>query len=166
MEQPQSGWSAASAYGGFSAGYHAISARNKAQGDKNMLSFEAQIYANQAAIAGYQAEIAQQTGVQREQGARLQTAAQTGSARAHMAAAGIDLGQGSATDVLASTAYMGEREAMMIRDDTNRQMWNYRNQQAMDLAQQKVKLAQMDAINPDKAAFGSMLGSADAYFGK
>ncbi len=80
-----------------------------------------------------------------------------------MAAGGVDLGQGSATDVLVSTEYMGERNAMMIRDDTNRQVWNDRNQQTMYQAEQKARLAQADAINPDMAAFGSLLGSASSF---
>ena len=147
----------------FSAGFGAMTARNQAQGQKNMLGYEAQVAGNQAAIAGYQAEIAQQTGATREQDSRLQTAQQFGSARAHMAASGVDLGQGSATDVLASTEYMGERNALMIRDDTNRQVWNDRNRQAMFQADQKAKLAQADAVNPDMAAFGSLLGSASSF---
>jgi hypothetical protein len=148
---------------GFGAGYSAISARNQAQGQKNVLGYEAQAAANQAAIAGYQAEIAQQVGATNEQSSRLQTAAQFGSERAHMAASGIDLGQGSATDVLASTEYMGERNAMMIRDDTNRQVWQLHNQQTAYQAAQQAKLAQMNAINPDMAAFGSLLGSATSF---
>ncbi len=144
---------------GAGAGFNAFSARTKAQSDKNMLGFEAQQYANQAAIAGYQAQIAQQAGAAQEQGSRRQTAAQFGADRAHMAASGIDLGEGSATDVLASTEYMGERQAMMIRDDTNRQVWQDRNQQAMYQADQQAKLAPMNAINPDMAGAASLLGS-------
>lgn len=155
-----------SALAGFGAGFGAMSARTQAQGQKNMLGYEAQVAGNQAAIAGYQAEIVQQVGANREQDSRLQTAQQFGAERAHMAASGVDLGQSSATDVLVSTEYMGERNAMMIRDDTNRQVWNDRNQQAMYLADQKAKLAQADAINPDMAAFGSLLGSATSFAGK
>lgn len=147
----------------FGAGYSAMSARTQAQGQKNLLGYEAQVAGNQAAIAGYQADIAQQVGAAREQDSRLQNAQQFGSERAHMAASGVDLGQGSATDVLASTEYMGERNAMMIRDDTNRQVWQDRNQQSMYQADQKAKLAQMNAINPDMAAFGSLLGSATSF---
>lgn len=148
---------------GFSAGFGAMSARTQAQGQKNLLGYEAQVAGNQAAIAGYQAEVAQQVGANREQDSRLQTAQQFGTERAHLVANGVDLGQGSATDMLASTEYMGERNAMMIRDDSNRQVWNDHNQQAMYLADQKARLAQADAINPDMAAFGSLLGSASSF---
>ncbi len=148
---------------GADAGFGAMSARRNAQGQKNMLGFEAQQYANSAAIAGYQAQLDQQAGDMREQTAQLQTAAQFGADRAHMAASGIDLGQGSATDVLASTEYMGERQAMMIRDDTSRQVWQDRVQQSQYQAQQQYKLAQMNAINPDMAGFGSLLGSGASF---
>ncbi len=168
---PQTGWlsdpnnrrSVAWGLDAFNAGFGAVSARTQAQGQKNLLGYEAQVAGNQAAIAGYQAEVAQQVGAAREQDSRLQTAQSFGAERAHMAASGVDLGQGSATDVLASTEYMGERNAMMIRDDTNRQVWQDRNQQSMYQADQKAKLAQMDAINPDMAAFGSLLGSASSF---
>lgn len=148
---------------GFNAGFSAMSARRDAQTRKNILGFEAQQAGYNAAIAGYQAQIAQQVGAAKEQDSRLQTAAQFSSERAHMAASGIDLGQGSATDVLASTEFMGERNAAMIRDDTNRQVWQYHNQQAMYQADQQAKLAQQSAINPDMEAFGSLLGSASSF---
>lgn len=148
---------------GADAGFSAMSARTSAQNNKNMLGFEAQQYANSAAIAGYQAQLDQQAGALREQNSRLQTADQFGAQRARMAASGIDLGQGSAPDVLASTEYMGERQAMMIRDDTNRQVWQDRVQQYQAQAQQQAALAKMNAINPDMMAFGSMLGSAASF---
>jgi hypothetical protein len=148
---------------GFSAGFSAMSARRDAQTKKNELGYQAQVDSNNAAIAGYQAQIAQQVGAAKEQDSRLQTAAQFGAERAHMAAGGIDLGQGSATDVLASTEYMGERNAAMIRDDTNRQVWQYHNQQAAYTADQQARLAEQSAINPDMAAFGSLLGSASSF---
>lgn len=148
---------------GYKAGADAYSKYHELQSSKNMLGYEAQVAGNQAAIYGYQAQLAQQQGAAQEQGSRLQTAQQFGAQRAHMAASGIDLGQGSATDVLASTAYMGERNAAMIRDDTNRQVWNYRNQQAASLYQQQARLAQRDAINPEMAAFTSLLGSGLSY---
>jgi hypothetical protein len=158
-------WQQDTAWGlsGFNAGFSALSARRDAQSQKNLLGFDAQVAGNQAAIAGYQAQIAQQVGAASEQNSRLQTAAQFSTDRAHMAASGIDLGQGSATDVLASTEYMGERQALMIRDDTNRQVWQDRNQQAMYQADQQAKLAQMNAINPDMAAVTSLLGSAGSF---
>ena len=148
---------------GANAGFAAATARTDAQSQKNTLGFEAQQYANSAAIAGYQAQLDQQAGAAQEQGARLQTAAQFGAGRARMAASGIDLGQGSATDVLASTEYLGERQAMMISDQTNRQVWQDRVQQYQDQAQQQFKLAQMNAINPDRVGMASMLGSAASF---
>ena len=147
----------------FNAGASAVSSYNQAQTRRNELGFEAQQAGYQAAMAGYQAQIAQQLGANREQDSRLQTAQSFGAERARMAAGGVDLGQGSATDVLASTEYMGERNAMMIRDDTNRQVWQDQSQQAMYQAEQRARLAQMNAINPDMAAFGSLLGSAGSF---
>lgn len=144
----------------YKAGFQAFSARNDALARKSKLSYQAQLASNQAAIAGYRAEIAQQLGAGREQDSRLETARQSGSQRARMAASGIDLGQGSATDVLASTAYIGERNAAMIRDKTNREVWKNRYEQAMSQYEQKARLAQMNAINPDREAFSSLMGSA------
>jgi len=156
---PTSNPGAMAAIGGIKAGFSAYTARKNAQGQKNILGFEAQQAGYQAAMAGYQAQIAQQVGAVKEQDSQLQTAAQFGAQRAHMAAGGIDLGQGSATDVLASTEYMGERNVAMIQDDTNRQVWQYHTQQAMYQADQQAKLAQQGAINPDMEAFGAILNS-------
>ncbi len=142
------------------AGFNLVSTYNSAIGKKNLLGYEAQVDAYNAAIAGYQAEMAQRVGATNEQNARLATAAQIGAQRAHLAASGVDLGEGSATDVLASTEYLGERQVLTIRDDTNRQVWALRNQQAADLRDQQFKLAQSSAINPAVEAFGSLLGSA------
>lgn len=166
--QPQSWWNTNGPYAGrglkgADAGFSTMSASRDAQSQKNMLGFEAQQYANQAAIAGYQAQLDQQAGALRVQNAQLQSAGQFGAERARMAAGGIDLGQGSAADVLASTEYMGERQAMMIRDDTNRQAWQAQVQQAQAQAQQQAALARANAINPGSTAFGSLLGSAAAF---
>ncbi len=151
------------AAGAFGLGYAPVAARNKAQGERNVLGYEAQVAGNNAAIAGYQAGIAQQVGERNEQSSMLHTANVFSTQRANMAAGGIDLGQGSATEVLASTEYMGQREAAAIHDDTARQVWALNNQKAQFLAEQQAKLAQSNAINPDMAAFGSFLGSAGSY---
>ncbi len=144
-------------------GFNVVSAYNGAVGQRNVLGYEAQVDAYNAAVLGYQADIAQQVGTMKEQNARLATASQFSAERAHMAASGVDLGQGSANDVLASTEYMGEREALSIRDDTNRQVWALQTQQAGLLRDQQFKLAQQATINPATRAFGTLLGGASSF---
>ncbi len=144
-------------------GFNVVGAYNQARGQRNVLGYEAQVDAYNAAVLGYQADIAQQVGTMKEQNARLATANQFGAQRARMAASGVDLGQGSPTDVLASTEYMGEREALTIRDDTNRQVWALQTQQQGLLRDQQFKLAQQSAINPAVQAFGTLLGGASSF---
>jgi len=62
--------------------------------------------------------------------------------------------------VLASTAYIGERDAAMIRDETSREVWKNRYEQKMALYEQQASLDRMNAISPDRDAFNSLLGSA------
>ncbi len=143
--------------------FNVVGAYNNAIGQQNVLGYEAQVDAYNASVLGYQADIAQQVGTMKEQNARLATASQFSAERAHMAASGVDMGQGSPNDVLASTEYMGEREALTIRDDTNRQVWALQNQQAGLLRDQQFKLAQQHAITPAVQAFGTLLGGASSF---
>ena len=107
----------------------------------------------QAQVDEWQAEQALNAGADQEQSSRLQTAQVFGKQRANMAANGVDLGEGSATDVLASTKLIGEHDALTIKDNASRTAWGYRTNAA-------VATAQADNIDPWASATGSLLGSA------
>lgn len=112
-----------------------------------------------AQIADYQAGQAVINGQTNVETSELQTAQVKGQQRAAMGANGIDLGEGSATDVLASTDILGDRDKVTIMDNALRTAWGYRTQSAEYAAANK-------SIHPGLAAFTSLLGSAGSTQGQ
>ena len=138
----------------------AIGAGNTARAQQATLGYEAAVAQNNQTIANYQASLAVTNGQVQEQAQQLKTAAMTGDQRAAMAANGVDLGTGSATEVLATTEFMGKRDALTIRDNAARQAWAYQNQAQGYGAEAAADNASKDSINPDMATFGALIGGA------
>jgi hypothetical protein len=138
----------------------AFGARNSADSQKATMDYEAAVARNNQTIANYQADLAFENGAIAEQNQRLRTASIGGDQRAALAANGVDLGTGSATEVLATTKFMGERDALTIRDNAARQAWAYKNQAAGFGAEAAADSAASSAINPDLAFASSLIGGA------
>lgn len=141
-------------------GMSAMGAYNQAKTQASVLNYEGAIARNNAQIATYQAQTEQQIGAQQENAQQQRTANLFGAQRATMAANGIDLGQGSATDILASTQFMGQRDALTIKDNTARQVWasnmnaqNFRTEAGADTAM-------AGGVHPWMGAAGSLLTGA------
>lgn len=140
------------------------SSMNQADAQKNALNYETQVAANNAIIGNYKAGIDQQVGAQQEQSSRLQTAQLFGSQRATMAANGIDMANsGSATDILATTKYMGERDALTIQDNTAQRVWADKNNAAAYLSEAGASRAASDSINPTMTGVGTFLTGAGSF---
>jgi hypothetical protein len=138
----------------------AIGAYKSASGQKAALNYQSSVAKSNAQIAEEQAHIAQLNGQQEEFASRLKTAATVGDQRAIAAANGVDVSSGSPVEIVASSRYLGERDALTIRDNAARQAWaynqqatGYRNEAAMDSAT-------ADAMNPWMSAAGSLLTGA------
>lgn len=117
-------------------------------------------------IAELRAQSQLKSGEREEQKHRLATANLKGTQRAALAANGVDLGEGSAAQILAGTDVVGEIDALTIRQatigaagDTRMERVNYEND---------ARTARNTArgINPSSAAFTSLLGSATEIAGK
>ncbi len=104
-------------------------------------------------IADLQARQAILSGQIQEQNSRLASGALYGRERAQLGANGVQLGSGSALDLLASTKYLGDRDAATIHDNALRTAWGYKTQAAFDRSG-------AGAISPGFTAFTSLLGSA------
>ena len=137
-----------------------IAAKNKAAAQQATLAYEASVAKNNQTIANYQGGLAVQNGQIMAENQQLKTAQTTGDQRAAMAANGIDLGTGSATDVLATTKFMGERDALQIQDNAARQAWAYRTQAQGYGAEAAADTAIGDSISPSTAMATSLIGSA------
>jgi len=148
------------------AGISAGGAYGQAAAQKDTLNYEATVNENNAQIAQYQATIAQHVGEQQEQSSRLRTSSLYGSQRAALAASGVDLGQGSATDVLASTRVMGERDVMTIRDNTAQRVWAAKTEAANLRTSAQASRQAASAISPGRAGATSLLlGAGQVYSG-
>lgn len=143
-----------------SVGLQAAGAASQASAQRNALGAQAEIDANNAQIAEWQAQQAEQNGVTAEQNSRLRTAQVFGAQRAQLAANGVDLGQGSALDVLSSTKYLGERDALTIRDNALRTAWGYKTQATNYLNEADLARSGASGISPFMAGFSTLLGGA------
>lgn len=141
----------------------AVGAYGQSSAQKNSLEYDAKVAANNAILANQQATLAIQNGQTQEGNQRLKTGQALGAQRAALAANGIDLGEGSATDILATTQFMGERDALTIKDNALREAWGYRTQAQNYTDASNAKKATADSISPGFAAATSLLGSATNY---
>lgn len=81
-----------------------------------------------ARIAEIQADDALARGREAEGIHRKRTKAIIGSQRARFGAQGVEINDGSALDVQADTAYLGELDALTIRNNAAREAWGYKVQ--------------------------------------
>lgn len=93
---------------------------------------EAQLSDYNAQVADIQATDAVQRGQQDEQRVRAGVRGMIGKQRAGFAAGNIDVGFGSAVDVQADAAFLGEQDALTVRNNAAREAWGY-SVQAVDL---------------------------------
>lgn len=146
-------------------GLSAAGSYNQAAAQKGALNYDAIVNENNAQIAQYQAQVAQTVGARQEQNSRLQTADLYGAQRAGMAANGVALDQGSASDVLTSTRMMGERDALTIRDNTAQRVWEDQQQASNFRARANASRAAASSVNPLLAGASSLLGGAGMVAG-
>jgi hypothetical protein len=140
--------------------FSAASGYNKAKSEKSSLNSQAWADRQNAQVADWQASLAIQNGQTEEEKSRLETAGVYGRERAAMGANGVDLGYGSANDILASTKFLGERDAMQIHDNALRTAWGYRTEGTNYRNKAAMEHAGANSIKPWMSAFGSLLGSA------
>jgi len=79
-----------------------------------------------AAVADLKAEDAIARGVEEEQRFRTKVRGAIGSQRAGFAASNIDVNFGSAVDVQADAAMLGELDALTIRSNAAREAWGFK----------------------------------------
>ncbi|OAE72607.1 hypothetical protein A7J71_11345 [Achromobacter insolitus] len=142
------------------AGASAAGATNSANAQRAGLNYQAEVAANNAQIAEWQAQDAIRQGQEQEQQSRLRYASTKGTQRAALAANGVALDEGSAVDILASTDYMNASDASTIQANAARAAWGYRTQGANYTDNANSLRAGASAISSGSAAGMSLLGSA------
>lgn len=98
-----------------------------------------------AAVAELQAKDALDRGTQEEQRFRAGVRGIIGAQRAGFAASNIDVGFGSALDVQADAAELGELDALTIRTNAAREAWGYKVE-AEDLRKQ-AEIVRREGVN-------------------
>lgn len=95
---------------------------------KQGYEYQSAVARNNAQLAEWQAQDAITRGQSKEGDVRLRTAQLAGTQRAIFGARNIAMNEGSALNILADTAFMGERDALTVRNNAQREAWAARNQ--------------------------------------
>lgn len=120
---------------------------------------EAQVSDYNASVADLQALDATQRGAEEESRFRTSVRGIIGQQRAGQAASGVDVGFGSAVDVQADAAMLGELDALTIRNNAAREAWGYQVQ-AADL-RKRAAITRKEGVN--QAAAGVEQQKASRY---
>lgn len=142
------------------AGLNAFSAYNSSRNAKSAYEAQAQVARNNEMIAGWQAEDALARGDRQASEVRMKSRQLKGRQRATMAANGIDLGTGSALEILTDTDYFGEIDANTVKDNASKEAWALRNQARGFSYEASMAKARAGAESPLLAAGTSLLTSA------
>lgn len=138
----------------------ALGAYFGAQSNKLTLEGQADIADINARALESTAQSTLLTGQREEQKSRIATANLKGKQRAALAANGVDLGVGSAENVLTTTDLMGEVDANTIAANAVMSAWGYRTQAVNETNKARSARTASSAISPESAAFTSLIGGA------
>jgi hypothetical protein len=146
-----------------SAAMQGVQSAQNADAAKQAADYNAQVANNNATIASQQRSSALQQGEVESQNAMRKQAQMIGDQRAEMSANGIDITQGSAQDILASTKFLGGIDVNTIQSNAARQAWGYEVQSMNDKSTAVMETWKANSINPSQigamAAGSSLLSS-------
>jgi hypothetical protein len=139
-----------------------MGAARQAETNKNAYEYQAAVNRNNAQYAEWQAQDALTRGAKAEQSQRLKAAQLKSSQRASLAARGVALDEGSPLSILQDTDYMGEMDALTIRDNAAKEAWGARVQAGNYRSDSTMLSNRAAAESPSSAAFGTFLTGAGA----
>jgi hypothetical protein len=116
---------ATSVYGQVRAGR---AARKAGEAARESSDSQADLADYNAAVAELQAQDALERGAEDEARFRTNIRGAIGAQRANIAAGNIDVSFGSAVDVQADAAFLGELDALTLRTNAGREAWGYQVQ--------------------------------------
>lgn len=137
---------AISAYSKWKAGK---AAKEQGEAAKRAAYKQAELIDFNAHVADLQAKDAVERGAEEESRFRTSVRGMIGSQRAGIAAGNVDVGFGSAVDVQADAAHLGELDALTIRTNAAREAWGYKVE-AVDL-RARAKITREEGINMERA---------------
>lgn len=139
-------------------GYFA--SKNQAASLKSSLEFQSDMAKINQRIAEGQAQSILAQGQQQIARQTLQAGQVKSRQRAAMAANGIDIGEGSAAEVTATTDLIKEIDSNQINANAVRAAWGMRTQSVNYGNQSLLQGASAQSINPSAAGVSSLIGSA------
>jgi hypothetical protein len=156
-----------------SAVVQGVQASQNAKAQQQAANYNAQVANNNATIANQQRSATLQQGEADAQTVMRKEASMIGDQRAQMAANGIDLTQGSAQDILASTKFLGGIDVNNIQSNAARQAWGYEVQGMNDKSAATMETWKANSINPTEiglmaggtSLLSSIGGAASSYAG-
>lgn len=132
--------------------------------------YQAQIAANNEIIAKQQRTDALNRGELEAQKAMQEQAQLFGQQRAALAASGVEVTQGSALDILASTRFLGKQDVATIQSNAAREAWGYSISAANYAAETTLQRWRENQASPALqgalVAGTSLLSSASTYLSK
>lgn len=166
-----SGGGGANAIGALGLGLQALGAIQGAFGAyyqgrimRSQLKLQAAISEINAKVAENAAQMALLRGQRAEGISRLKTAQLKSDQKVALAANGVDLtGSPSVDNILGTTDFMGELDALTINQNAVADANNFRTQSANYGAQATMSAAQASGVNAGAMAFNSLLGSAGQF---
>jgi len=120
--------------------------------------YNAEIQQRNAGIAESQAKSAVNVGRRKELQQRLRTLGLKGQQRSTLAASGVVVSEGSASDLLFDTSALGEIDATTIRHNAELDAWKFRTQAGDYRAQSNLSL--LSQRSPGAGATASLLQGA------
>lgn len=148
--------------GAIGTGIAGYSAYQAGQAQKANAEYQAQVAANNATIARYNADAATKQGNQQLQAAQEQAAQRQGTIRAVLGASGIQLDNGSALRDQQGVAQIDKTNQETITSNAARSAWNFLNQGANYDATAQLQTMQANQASTAGAmnAFSSILSGA------
>lgn len=142
-------------------------ARKAGQQQKQAAESTAELADYNASVAELQAADAIQRGEEEAHRFRMGVRGMIGAQRAGIAAGNIDVGYGSAVDVQADAAYLGELDALTITTNAAREAWGYKVA-AQDL-RKRAEIARKEGVYLERAggqaATSAYIGAAGTVLG-
>lgn len=149
------------------AGVSAAGQYGSAQANSANAAYQAQVAANNATIAGRNANMDLQSGETAVTNRGMKTRAQVGTQLAGQSGSGVDVNSGSFVGSRAATSEIGALDALTIRSNTAKKVYADETQQSNFQAQSGLDTAESEqaAEAAPIAATGSLLSSASSVGG-
>ena len=128
--------------------------RHAAEAKANEYRYQAQVDDNNRKVALWKAQDAKDRGAKEEASLRTKVAQLKGRQKSALAASGVEIGDGSALDILGDTAALGELDALTIRSNAEREAYEQKVN-ASNLAAN----ASMKRMGADNAIIAGRIGA-------